>query len=154
MSTEQEITRELLEQDAPLAATMERIFGSGDDPIEEVDRRARLELPGRNAIVWEGDPATFAFRYVSETAEAVLGHAVESWLSAPAFWAESVVHPDDRGDAVAYCALATGQCRDHDFVYRALARDGRVVRLHDVVRVYIGPKGVADRIRGVMIPLE
>jgi hypothetical protein len=57
-------------------------------------------------------------------------------------------------EAVAYCALATGQCRDHDFVYRAVARAGRVVRLHDVVRVYIGSKGVADRIRGVMIPLE
>ncbi len=155
MSTnESAITRDLLAGDAKLAATMAHVFGTGADPIEAVARRADELLAGRRAIVWEGDPATFAFRYVSDSAVEVLGYPVEAWLTAPAFWAESVVHPDDRGDAVGYCALATGQCRDHDFVYRAVTRDGRVVRLHDVVRVYIGPRGVADRIRGVMIPLE
>lgn len=49
-------------------------------------------------------------------------------------------------------ARATGQCRDHDFEYRACTSTGEVVRLHDVVIVLRGLRGVAERLRGVMLP--
>jgi PAS domain-containing protein len=102
--------------------------------------------------VWEGDPQTFIFTYVSAAAEQVLGYPAARWKE-PGFWAQTVVHPADASDAVAYCALATGQGRDHDFQYRARAADGRAVLLHDVVHVIKGPRGVASRLRGIMVPL-
>ncbi len=101
-------------------------------------------------VVWEGDPSTFQFLYVSPCAEEILGYPARAWLEEPAFWAETVVHPEDRRDAIAYCALATGKGRDHDFVYRAVKANGGVVWLHDVVKVFLGPKGVPRRLRGLM----
>jgi hypothetical protein len=65
-----------------------------------------------------------------------------------------VVHPGDASDAVAYCALATAQGRDHDFQYRARTADGHTVLLHDVVHVIKGHLGVASKLRGIMVPLE
>jgi PAS domain S-box-containing protein len=119
--------------------------------MPDLEARAARFLPNQRAIVWEGDAATFQFTFVSRSAEDVLGYPASRWTTEPTFWADIVVHPRDRNDAIAYCALATGQGRDHDFVYRAVAADGRVVWLHDVVRVVMGPKGVAQRLRGIML---
>jgi len=128
----------------------EKAFGNDRDPIEAVSAHAAalFDVP---VIVWEGDAQTFAFSFISRSAEELLGHSATRWTGEPAFWAESVVHPDDRDDAVAYCALATAKCADHAFTYRARAADGRVVWLADYVRVIRGARGVADRLRGIMI---
>jgi PAS domain S-box-containing protein len=128
----------------------EAIFGDGTAPIATVAERAGLLLPDRDHIVWEGDPATFEFTFVSDGAERILGHAPESWLQA-GFWAEVVLHPEDRASAIAYCALATGQCRDHEFEYRAVGSDGQVRWLYDIVKVVVGSKGVPRLLRGLMV---
>ena len=103
-----------------------------------------------DAILWEGDAKTFQFTFVSQAAERILGYPVARWYE-PNFWADVIVHPEDRDDAVAYCALATGQGRDHTFEYRARAADGRLVWLRDIVRVVPGAKGVPESLRGVMV---
>lgn len=136
-----------------LAARLEAIFGHPTDTIEEVAARAGRMIPELPVIVWEGDPQTFLFSYVSAAAERVLGYPVACWKE-PGFWAKTVVHPEDASDAVAYCALATAQGRDHDFQYRAQKSDGGTVLLHDVVHVIKGPLGVATTLRGIMVPLE
>lgn len=142
-----------LAADGRLERQLREVFGDPDDTVEQVAERARRLLPQHPVIVWEGDPQTFQFTYVSAAAEAVLGYPVASWQQ-PGFWAETVVHPDDQAEAVAYCALATGQGRDHDFQYRARAADGRTVLLHDVVHVIKGARGLASRLRGIMVPVE
>lgn len=134
-----------------LKRTLSRVFGSPSDSIEEVERRARMLLDENRVIVWEGDAATFQFHYVGGAAEGLLGHPRDKWIELPTFWADVVVHPEDRDEAIAFCAVATGKCEDHDFVYRATTASGEVVWLHDVVTVIRGPKGVADRLRGIMM---
>ena len=109
-------------------------------------------VDGLDAIVWEGDAQTFQFSFVNKTAEEMLGYPVERWYE-PNFWVDVVVHPEDRDHAVSYCALATGQGRDHTFEYRACAADGRIVWLRDVVRVVRGEKGLPVTLRGVMIDI-
>jgi PAS domain-containing protein len=127
------------------------VFGSPDDSMEELEARADRLLADVPLIVWQGDAATFEFSHVSASAETLLGHPVSRWTLEPTFWAETVVHPDDRADAIAFCAVATGQCRDHDFLYRAVAADGSIVWLHDIVRVIVGPRGVPTALRGIML---
>jgi PAS domain S-box-containing protein len=134
-------------------ALLPEIFGQATDPIHAVVDRARRALPGRDVIVWEGDASTFQFTFVSPSAERVLGHPATRWLAEPTFWADVVVHKEDRDDAIAYCALATGMRRDHEFEYRALAADGNIVWLRDYVRVISNLKGVPERLRGVMIDI-
>jgi PAS domain-containing protein len=132
--------------------TFDQIFGDGKDSIHAVELRAQSALGKQACIVWEGDPETFQFIYVSPASEILLGYPPAAWLMAN-FWAEKIVHPEDRRDAIAYCALATGRGRDHDFVYRALKADGQTIRLHDVVKVILGPNKVPMKLRGIMIPL-
>jgi diguanylate cyclase (GGDEF)-like protein/PAS domain S-box-containing protein len=99
-------------------------------------------LHGVDAIVWEADPATLRFSFVSDTAEKLLGYPVERWYERD-FWAEHI-HPDDRERAVSECASAVERGENHELVYRCMAADGRVVWIRDVVRVE------PDVLRGVM----
>ena len=130
--------------------TAKTAFGDGTEPIAIVARRAEKAFD-RSVIVWEGDAQTFAFTYVNEAAQTILGHPLARWRREATFWADAVVHADDRDDAVAYCALATGKGLDHAFVYRANTADGRTLFLADYVQVVRGPKGIAQRLRGMMI---
>jgi PAS domain S-box-containing protein len=139
-----------------LTATFERAigecFGTGGDSIEAVERRARGVLAG--AIVWEGDAQTFQFSFVSPSAEALLGFPARRWIDEPTFWADVIITPEDRNDAIAYCALATAKRADHVFEYRARRADGGIVWLRDYVRVVVGPRGVARTLRGIMIDVS
>src|SRR6202040_3622 len=60
--------------------------------------------------------------------------------------------PHDREWAVAFCAQATGENRDHDFEYRMIAADGRVVWLRDLVTGG-GEGGRATQLRGGMVDI-
>ncbi|CAN5179476.1 hypothetical protein BH23GEM2_BH23GEM2_18420 [soil metagenome] len=137
--------------DPVLRDTICRSFGSEQDSMDPVLRRAEQLLAGRDFILWEGDAQTFQFSYVSPSAERMVVYPTARWTSEPTFWADTVVHPDDRNDAIAFCALATGKCQDHDFVYLAIRADGGTVWLHDVVKVIRGPKLVARTLRGIML---
>jgi PAS domain S-box-containing protein len=135
-----------------LAATFDTVFGTDSDPIETVAERASRLLPG-DPVVWEGDAATFEFTYVSPSAERVFGHPARAWRGS-GFWADAILHDDDKNEAIAYCALATGQCRDHEFEYRGRRADGEVRWIYDVVKVVKGPKGVPVRLRGLMLDIS
>jgi PAS domain S-box-containing protein len=102
-------------------------------------------------IVWEADVPSFQFLFVSTQAERVLGYPVERWLSEPTFWKDHV-HPEDQEWALQFCQTATAEKRDHDFEYRMIAADGRVVLLRDLVTVVVEDDRVT-RVRGVMVDL-
>jgi len=104
-----------------------------------------------DGIVWEADAQTFRFLFVSQMAERLLGYPTENWLNDPNFWRDHL-HPEDREWAVNYCVEATRRKEDHDFRYRMIASDGRVVWLHDLVNVVVQ----SDRpvkLRGIMMDI-
>jgi PAS domain S-box-containing protein len=103
-----------------------------------------------DGIVWEADAETFAFSFVSDQAERILGYPVERW-SEPTFWRDHL-HPEDRDRAVAFRAKATSENRNHDFEYRMNAADGRTVWLRDIV-VVVAAGDRATRLRGVMVDI-
>src|SRR5438876_2912343 len=102
-------------------------------------------------IVWEADVPRFQFRFVSKQAERILGYPAERWLSEPRFWADHL-HPDDREWAIRFCGEALADKRDHDFEYRMIAADGRVVWVRDLVTVVVEADR-ATRLRGVMVDI-
>lgn len=104
-----------------------------------------------DGIVWEADPDTFQFSFVSPQAERILGYPASQWMEEPTFWAEHL-HPDDRARAVSYCVTATREMRDHSFQYRMVAANGRVVWLHDLVTV-ISENGRPVKLRGIMVDI-
>jgi PAS domain-containing protein len=129
---------------------LDPVFGAHTDPMPLLEERARERFAGEPHIVWECDASTFIFSFVSASAEEALGYPRRRWTDEPTFWADVVLHPEDRDESVSFCAAETGQCRDHAFEYRAKTADGRVVRLRDFVRV-VAEDGRPRRLRGIMI---
>jgi PAS domain S-box-containing protein len=112
----------------------------------------RALLDDLDAIVWEADPRTVQFSFVSQKAERLLGYPIARWLDEPDFWVR-LIHPDDRERAVTTCAAAVGSLEDHTFDYRVVAADGRTVWIRDVVHVTADPQGQPSRLRGVMLDI-
>ena len=110
-------------------------------------------VQGIDAIVWEMDAVTWRFTFVSDRAIDILGYPVSQWLNEPNFWQDRILHPEDRNWCVNFCAIAINEGREGEFQYRAIASDGRIVFIKDVVRVV---KDECDRpklLRGLMVDI-
>jgi PAS domain S-box-containing protein len=117
-----------------------------------VAQRYRSLIERLDAIFWEADVETFEFTYVSPRAEPMLGYPMDRWLHEKGFWVR-ILHPDDRDWVVESCVRATAEGRDNDFVYRAIAADGRLVWLRDMVYVEMDAAGTPRLLRGVMLDI-
>ncbi len=104
-----------------------------------------------DGIVWESDPQTTVFRFVSQKAEDILGYPIEQWYQ-PGFW-QNHIHPDDRQKVIAYCKNATKEKRNHEVDYRMIAADGRIVWIHDVITVVTRDDGAILQ-RGIMLDIS
>jgi PAS domain S-box-containing protein len=103
------------------------------------------------AVVWEMDAQTWRFTYVSPRAEKMFGYPLQRWYQEPTFWQDQLLHPDDRAWCVNYCTVASRECDDHAFLYRAITASGRTIWIKDVVHVIPDAEGKAAKMRGVML---
>ncbi|MDK9714608.1 MAG: PAS domain S-box protein [Sulfuritalea sp.] len=122
-----------------------------DDALKASQQRFLDIVNTTEGIVWEADATSFDFSFVSRQAERLLGHPIEDWLK-PGFWVEHL-HPDDKAWVPEYCASFTRQMVPHDFEYRLIAEDGRVVWLHDIVTV-VAENGAPRWLRGIMVDIS
>jgi anti-anti-sigma factor len=137
-------------RDLSTGAEVER--GSAGETTAAVIARIGAITAGLAAIIWKADARTWEFTFVSAQAEEMLGYPVERWLGDPEFWS-GIIHPDDRDEALQTCTRGTAEGRDYDFSYRAVAADGRVVWLHDLVHVVCDADGDACELHGVLIDI-
>jgi PAS domain S-box-containing protein len=98
---------------------------------------------GLGGIVWVADAETFRFTFVSQGAERVLGYPVRDWLEQPDFWVRHT-HPDDIERSANFCRDAARRGEDHQFDYRMIAADQRIVWLRDIVTVRRTPAGASE----------
>jgi PAS domain S-box-containing protein len=123
--------------------------------VERDQRESRLRyetlVQSIDGIVWEADPQTFMFTFVSKQAERILGYPLEQWFEGPGFWPDHM-HPDDRDWAITYCVEATARGEDHQFEYRMIAADGRVVWLNDIVSLHVATDQSLI-LRGLMVDI-
>ena len=100
-------------------------------------------LQSIGALLWRADAHTLQTTFVSNEAEAILGYPGETWIKVPGFWRDHI-HPDDRAWVEAYTARAIQEQRMHDFEYRMVVANGRIVWLRNIVKVLVeGGKPVA-----------
>jgi len=105
-----------------------------------------------DGIVWESDPDSLNFTYVSEQAERILGYPVADWLE-PEFW-PTRIHPEERDSIVEYVKQCYREGLDRfEIVYRFIARDGHAVWLRDLVSVR-RESGQPKRVMGIMIDIS
>ncbi len=119
---------------------------------ELAEQRFRDLVQSLDAIVWEADAETWQFTFVNQRAEALLGYPVERWLAEPAFWI-NLIHPEDRAQVISLYQAATGDDRNHAFEHRAVAADGCVVWLRDIVRAIPDAQGCVRQLRGLLVDI-
>lgn len=102
-------------------------------------------------IVWEADPKTFAFSFVSEQAEPLLGYPRSQWISDPAFWM-SHIHPDDQLVAQNFRRRALEQEKASQFEYRMISADDRALWVREI-STFTMEDGKATALRGVLFDI-
>jgi two-component system cell cycle sensor histidine kinase/response regulator CckA len=128
-----------------------RLVRSERAAARAADQKFQVLLHDIDAVVWDSDPYTFQFRFVSERARDILGYPVTQWTQEADFWANHL-HPEDRDAALEACRKAVEAGGDHRLEYRMIAADGRVVWIRDNLRVGQNPDGLR-RMRGVMVDI-
>src|SRR5581483_824567 len=86
-----------------------------------------------DGVVWEANPRTFQFSFVSRQAEGLLGFPLEQWEQ-PGFWNKRL-HPADRDRAVARRLEAVVKRQLLRMEYRLVAADGRETWIHESAAV-------------------
>ncbi len=102
-----------------------------------------------DGIVWECDARTFEFSFISKKVENILGYTAEEWLSNKTFWQDHI-YIEDKNETIDFCLNRTRASLDHDFEYRMVAKDGRIVWLRDIVNV-VTENNKPSKLRGIMI---
>ncbi len=121
-----------------------------EEELHKSQQQYRDLVDSTDGIVWEADAQTFNFTYVSKQAERLLGYSAKEWKEA-GFWANHLYN-EDKDDAINYCISQTKQKLSHDFEYRFVSKDGRIVWLRDIVNIVIEDEE-PRWIRGVMIDI-
>jgi PAS domain S-box-containing protein len=116
-------------------------------------RRYETLVNSVDGIVWEADPETMQFTFVSRQVERLLGYPVTEWLALPDFWKDHV-HPEDRARVLTLSLKAVEEQHTQDFECRMLAADGRWIWLRDIVSASRNGDGESTpKLQGVMLDI-
>ncbi|CCF82435.1 PAS domain S-box protein [Nitrolancea hollandica] len=117
---------------------------------EVVQQRYRDLVHDLDAIVWEAEPSSFRFTFVSHGAEELLGYPVSSWLAEPGFWGR-LIHSKDRQLVLDECRFPDIGGLSREIEHRAVARNGDLRWFRTTVhRVRNGP---SHHLRGLMVDI-
>jgi diguanylate cyclase (GGDEF)-like protein/PAS domain S-box-containing protein len=122
-----------------------------EQALKETEQMYRQLVESARAVIWRATPAGH-FTYVNPEAESLLGYPLHEWTSSPCFWINHM-HAADREWAPAFCMEESAKLAPHSFDYRMIAADGRVVWLHDMVRVIVNAKGEPTELVGIMLDI-
>ncbi|HEX7008483.1 MAG TPA: PAS domain S-box protein [Phycisphaeraceae bacterium] len=130
--------------------TQERTTAARQEALAAARRYEDL-VQGINAIIWEADAYTWQFHFVSRQAEKILGYPIQQWIQGGGSFFLSIVHPEDRQRVENICLAASQKGQDHDLEYRMITPTGRVIWIHDRVRVMKDYTGHPHTLFGVMV---
>ncbi|MFC1477385.1 PAS domain S-box protein [candidate division KSB1 bacterium] len=104
-----------------------------EDALLESELKYRTLIENTNAVPWQMDIKSGKFTFVGSQVEKLLGYPADSWTDMDT-WAARI-HQDDRERAVNFCKERTESGEDHSFEYRAVASDGTIVWIRDMISV-------------------
>ena len=131
-------------------ATQAEALKVSREELSESKEHYRLLVETTNVIPWEFDLNTNKFTYVGPQVEMLFGYPIEDWYQEN-FW-PSMIHEDDRAQAVEFCEVATKALQDHDFEYRMVSKAGDVLWIYEMVSV-IAEDLTPKTLRGFMIDI-
>jgi PAS domain S-box-containing protein len=122
-----------------------------DEVLEGQSRLKMMMESGRIVPYAKAGPHFLDYTYVGERAVAMFGHAMAEWQK-PRAWIH-FIHPDDRERMKRLAAAELRPDRDHEWEYRILQDDGRVIWVRDLFRVDRKVDGSLE-LRGMLIDVS
>ncbi len=108
---------------------------AAEDKVREAEERYRSLVEHMPVVTYvddrRDDPGQ---RYISPGIERLLGYSQAEWTRDAQMW-HRVVHPDDRERALEEIAASERRGAPWSLEYRMIAKDGRVVWIHDDARI-------------------
>ncbi|MFL5562858.1 MAG: GAF domain-containing protein [Gemmatimonadaceae bacterium] len=120
---------------------------------ESLAQQLRLNtlVEGLDATVWEADPVSLAYTFISGHAATLLGVSTARLIEDAALW-PSLIHPDDRTQVAEFRRAAARGGRHRVLEYRLVPTDGRTIWVRDHASSVMGrDPGEIDALRGVMV---
>jgi PAS domain S-box-containing protein len=117
---------------------------------DEAEAKYRSLVELLPAITYVEDLDTGRTFSISPQVESILGYTPEEWLGEAEHWADRL-HPDDRDRVIDACARANHEHLPWREEYRVIAKDGRVVWIHDRAELVLGSNGRPLCWQGVMV---
>ncbi|MCA1831261.1 MAG: SpoIIE family protein phosphatase [Actinobacteria bacterium] len=102
------------------------------------------------AVVWEADIESRRTTFISEKAEAILGHSIDAWLIDDEM-RERLLHPADVAHVEEHLEKALTSGADVTVEYRVITASGSVAWLRDLIRVERDRAGISRRLHGVTV---
>lgn len=91
--------------------------------------------------------------YISPQIETLLGYTPQEWYADPELWPK-LLHPDDRGRAMAENERHNETGEPYRMEYRMFHRDGHVVWVHDEATMVRDDRGIPRFSHGVMMDIS
>jgi PAS domain S-box-containing protein/putative nucleotidyltransferase with HDIG domain len=113
-------------------------------------RRLVAHLPTVVYVNAVGDASSTL--YISPQITALVGYTPQEWLDDPKLWSKTV-HPEDRQHVLKQAALTDQSNEPFDMEYRMIARDGRLVWVHDEVILVNDLEGQPQFWQGIMLDI-
>lgn len=128
-------------------------FKAAGAALREAEARYRTLVEQTPAAVYvdEGD---FLGRclYVSPRIESLVGCTPEEWIQTPGAWGR-MMHPDDRDWVLQQAQEVNASGDPFSAEYRYVARDGRVVWVHDEASLVLNEDGSRQCWQGLMVDI-
>jgi two-component system cell cycle sensor histidine kinase/response regulator CckA len=121
-----------------------------EDALRESEERFGDLVHNLNAVVWEGDPSSWKFTFVSRRAEDLLGFARQQWLDEENFWHHRI-HPEDRQRVTSVRQRAVAAGRDMSSEYRVRNATGDTVWVRETLHADHDGEGRVGRFRGLLV---
>ncbi len=124
----------------------------GEERLRAAELRYRTLVEQLPLVVYvDAIDAVSSNLYTSPQVEPLLGYAPAEWAKDPGLFVR-LLHPDDRERVLA------AHARAHDgnplsIEYRLIARDGRIVWVHDEARAIVGAAGAPVALQGYLLDI-
>jgi PAS domain S-box-containing protein len=101
-----------------------------DRDLSTSQKKIEALINSIEGIVWEWDPKTKCFTYVSPQCERILGYPSADWLGSPDFWSRHL-HPEDAEAAISECQDESSSGKPYSYSYRMIAGNGQTVWIRE-----------------------
>lgn len=120
--------------------------------LETSKTRYRDLIEGIDAIVWELNPETNKYIFVSRRAEELLGYPISNWLGEPEFLGK-YCHPDDLPVCQGKMREAMESGSSGEYTCRAITANGTIIWLNSRIKLIRGEQSREASLLGVMVDI-